>query len=976
MNKLQEAFRIALAFLKSDDKMKKMRLFFVVLKRDGLKEVKRRVFLLIYQNKNNAISRDDLLSTSRNIFKNQQIEFSRDDIKVKMDAFTVMPFFSVIMPVYNTHPKWIERAIESLIKQVYDNWELCVVDDYSEDGRVRAILTEYAKKDTRIKVYFSQKNSGISITSNIALEMTEGEYVALLDHDDELTSDALFWMANEINNHNDAEIIYSDECKIDEKDNLFDFHFKPKWSPELLLNSMYIGHLTVYKKSLMQNFGGFRSEYDFSQDYDLALRISEQTDYIYHVERVLYFWRAIEGSAAKGGKDFARVSNLRALKAAALRRKIKNFRIIETPSANYLNIIGDISKKVSIIIPTDSYANLKRSIDSIFTKTAYSNYEIVAVCNSLLANQMEKEYSYADILKFSRYDKVFNFSDKCNQGVADSSGDIIIFYNDDVIPIESSWIEKLIEYLAIPGVGGVSPKLLFENGNIQYAGMVSGTPGLIGTAFNNWREDDSSDFLSLHKLVRNVSVLSGACCALKKTTFFSIGQYDSKNTPNGHSDVDLSYRILDAGLRCVYTPYATLIHIGNHTWNPQKDEQDKADIFLLKRWPKYLSEDRYFTDTMKKVLYRDFTYNFKVFSNIVKSDLYGTKNILLISHELSLTGAPIMLFAAAKELKKNGFYPVVISPEDGFLRKEFEKENIPVIVDEMIFKKHWLTEKFIKNFDLIVANTVMTFPIIEQLESYGVSILWWLHESAGLNFLKKFPNKESILHRCKKIIFVSNYASRFLEVPSNKLCILQNGTKDVFIESETNKKGQRLKFCVIGTIEQRKGQDIFVEAIKLIPKEIRARAKFFIVGRKSAATSFVNDLKERVSEIKEIELFEEMSHEEVLNFIQNSDVLVCPSRDDSASLVTIEAMSLQKAIITSDHVGVSEKLEDSVSCLSFPSEDIGKLASKMRFLIENPKKIEEIGKMARSIYLNEFTLEKFGKNFLQIVNTSIKNGKN
>ncbi|RYH64897.1 MAG: glycosyltransferase, partial [Alcaligenaceae bacterium] len=438
---------------------------------------------------------------AREVFQAQQSEFTLKELKDRIDAFDHRPLISIVMPVYRTPPKWLARAIESLQEQAYENWELCAVDDCSPADDQRRLLKEYASRDDRIRYQFMVENKGISAASNVALEMATGEYIALVDHDDEITPDAFYWVVKAINEHRSADFIYTDECKIDDTParTLFNFIFKPKWAPEILFNGMLTGHLTIYKTETVKRVGGFRPEYDFSQDYDLALRVSEVAKSIVHIERVLYLWRAIEGSAAGGGKTFARESNVAALSDYLKRNEIDAV-AHALPYANYVEVSVPKDIKVSIIVPSDSYENLRLAIQSLIAKTSFLNYEIVAVCNSPLATRLSAELA-ADRVVFSPYDKPYNFSDKCNQGANEASGDIVVFYNDDVFPIEINWLEKLVEYLFIPGVEGVSPKLLYEDETIQYAGMISGTPGLCGTAYNGVPRDANDPFLSMHKYV-------------------------------------------------------------------------------------------------------------------------------------------------------------------------------------------------------------------------------------------------------------------------------------------------------------------------------------------------------------------------------------------------------------------------------------------------------------------------------------------
>ncbi|MET0244490.1 MAG: glycosyltransferase, partial [Flavitalea sp.] len=477
-----------------------------------------------------------------------------------IEAFAVKPLFSIIMPTYNTKPSLLKMAIESVQKQVYTNWELCIVDDGSKSEETKDYLKNYPS-DPRIRLAFQGANGGISAASNEAIKISTGDYLALFDHDDELAPDALYWMVKEINQHPEAEIIYTDECKKNEAGDKSDYFLKPDWSPQLMLNMMYVGHFTVYhKKFLLEKVGMFRSEYDFSQDYDLMLRATEQTTAIRHIPKVLYYWRQTEGSAAVGDKPYARQTNIKALEDAVRRRNIDG-EVIELPTANRVKLKLSLKPFVSIIIPTDSYDNLTATIESIAASTSYINYEIVPVTNSKLIGQLDNKYPDLP-MNFVRYDKPYNFSDKCNEGAKGCKGEIVLFLNDDVRPLQVDWIENTIEYLELPGIGGVSPKLIYEDDSIQYAGMITGVRNLTGTSFHCYHRD-STAYINFPQLTREVSILSGACLAMRRDLFLEVDGFDAVNAPSAHSDVDLSFKILEKGLRCIYTPYAELRHIGH-----------------------------------------------------------------------------------------------------------------------------------------------------------------------------------------------------------------------------------------------------------------------------------------------------------------------------------------------------------------------------------------------------------------------------
>jgi glycosyltransferase involved in cell wall biosynthesis/SAM-dependent methyltransferase len=911
-----------------------------------------------------SLSRDGE-AIARVIFNEQQSEFTHQELRQQIGRFAHQPLISILMPVYKTPVQWLARVIESLQEQVYENWELCAVDDCSPSNDQRAVLQAFADKDQRVRFSVSAQNGGISTASNVALDMARGDYVALVDHDDELTPDALFWVAKTLNDRPGTDFVYTDECKIDDtaERRLFHFIFKPKWSPELMFNAMLTGHLTVYNTDLVRRLGGFRKQFDFSQDYDLALRVAERAKQIVHIERVLYLWRAIPGSAALGGKDFARESNIAALIDSLVRQGI-NGTAIPSLHANRVKVKVPEGVKVSVIIPSDSHPNLSKAIEGLLTKTDYPDLEIVAVCNSPLADQLSHELAGKPGIVFSRYDKKFNFSDKCNQGARDASGDIVVFYNDDVFPIEPDWLRKLIEYLYVPGVGGVSPKLLHENELIQYAGMISGTPGLCGTAYNNVPRDASDAFLSMHKYVRNVSILSGACCAFKRAVFWQVGGFDAVNTPHGHSDMDLSFKLLEAGLRCVYTPYATLFHIGHGSWNVKKGKY-KADIFMLKHWGARVSEDANFTDSMKRVLYNDFRFHYKIHaSHLDPNRTYTGPDVLFVSHELTLTGAPRMLLYAAQAVLARGGFPVVVAPTDGPMRLELIQAGIAVIVDESVTQNHFLFGGFAKNFDTVVINTIALANVVKQLQMFeDLDIVWWLHEGRALQ--AELAKQTDINRKSVRLVCVSTYAKSF--APAGfQVEILHNAVPDQRDCVRLATSRRPFTFALPGTIEPRKGQDIFADAILRLPEDVRRNCRFVLSGKLwPMHTSFWDAIQEKMKNVPGFEYLGLLEHDQTIEFIAAADVIICSSRDESFSLTVTEAAMLGKPVTLNRHVGISEVLEDGVSCLMAIPDNPLSLSEKMLQIYKDSALRAMLGTQVRLVYERELTIKRFGEDFIE-----------
>lgn len=904
----------------------------------------------------------------QSILEEQQRELSRREMELQVAEFEHTPLISVIVPLYNPPMEWLPRVIETLQAQIYPYWELCVADDGSPKPEGRDYMKAMAKMEPRIKFIAIEKNGGISAASNVALELAKGEFIALVDQDDEITTDAFFWMIKRLNEKPQSDFIYSDECKLDSKAAVkyFDFYFKPGWSPRLLMNHMYTGHLSMYRTSLVKKVGGFRSKFDFSQDYDLALRISDNTSNIEHVERVLYFWRAIETSAATGAKDFARVGNMHALKDWYNRHGL-DVVMQMMPRGNYGRIIKENWPLVSVIIPTDNEENLCNSIRGLLEATSYSNLEIIPVTNSKLANETEKEFAYLeDVLHICRYDKPYNFSDKCNTGAQIAHGEVFLFYNDDVVPTQKDWLERLVELLDIPDIGSVSPMLTKPDNMLQYAGMITGTPGLVGTAFNGYPADDYIYGVYNHMLLRDVTVLSGACFAIKKELFCKVGGFDAENTPNGHSDVDLSFKIIDNGFYNVYTPYSRLVHIGNHSWH-ETLVKDKADIYCLKQWGKFLVRDKMFTESQKQMFYVDFPYKYEIYSpdNVSNSDS-KKRDILFVTHELSRTGAPIALMDAVKCSLIQGDFPVVLSYKDGDLREEYLNLGVTVIIDESAKNEHWMFERFARNFDIVFINSIAAYSAVNLLKDSLPDVYWWLHD--GWYALKycdgKLPKE---LGRNVNPLFVSEYVKKVIEESgyNYKGEILRLGG-DLPENKVREYNKEKLRFLFIGSFEERKGPDILTGAIKLLPSEIAAQCEFVLIG----SPMFI-DVYKRMQEFAEehgnVIISENIPREDVLKLYRSSFATIIPSRDEPLSIVAIESMAASCPVICSDHCGIAHFMVSKENGIIFDSENVRQLADIIAYAVRHLDEMDKMGREGQKIYLKYFTLEAFRENYCAVV---------
>jgi GT2 family glycosyltransferase len=485
-----------------------------------------------------------------------------------LEILPLRPRFSVIMPVYNAPESFLREAIESVIDQVYPDWELCIADDASPNASVRAVLEEYASKDARIKVSFRETNGHIAAASNSALELATGDFIVLLDHDDLLSADALYENAIVVNRRPEVDVIYSDEDKVDEVGRRSDPYFKPDWAPDTLLARNYISHLGVYRRDLIQAIGGFRVGFEGSQDYDLVLRATEQTDRIAHIPRVLYHWRIHSQSSAgtRDQKNYALDAATRAL-TEALERRGEPARVIhDEVRLGLYTVRYEITKpgKVSIIVPTRDHGDdVDRCFRSLFERSTYHDFEIILLDNGSADPESLRVFGKwlalePERVKLVEHNVPFNFSEINNFAVSRSSGEYLLFLNNDTEIITEDWLEAMIEQAQRPSIGAVGAKLLYADKTVQHAGVIIGLGGVAGHSHKYFPADDPGYFYTL-QTVNNFSAVTAACLMVRRDVFEQVGGFD-EGLAIAFNDVDLCLRIRDAGYRNIYLPHVNLYH--------------------------------------------------------------------------------------------------------------------------------------------------------------------------------------------------------------------------------------------------------------------------------------------------------------------------------------------------------------------------------------------------------------------------------
>jgi GT2 family glycosyltransferase len=541
-------------------------------------------------------------------------------IRESSATLAYQPLLSVIMPVYNSDERWLRAAIRSVQGQLYTKWELCIADDCSTDPKVARVLREYQAREPRIKIHFRDVNGHISAASNSALALAIGEFIVLLDHDDVLPAHALAAVVHELNRHPDADIVYSDEDRLDESGRRYDPYFKPDWNPELFYGQNLISHLGVYRTSMVRQVGGFRAGFEGSQDYELALRVVEQTQpsRIRHIPLILYHWRAIPGSAALNvhQKTYATDAARLAVQAHFSRTGIEAT-IEPAPRAAYYQRIRyrlpEPRPHVTIIIPTkDRVELLSRCVDSIVSRSTYGSFDVVIVDNGstdAASRAYFEQVQRNPLVTVLEFDGPFNFSRINNVAAARARGPFLCFLNNDTEVISPDWLEEMMSLAVRDGVGAVGAMLYYPNNTMQHAGVVLGMGGIASHAHRGQRRGMPGNY-GRAALTQTMSAVTAACMVLRKSILEEVGGFD-ETLAVAYNDVDLCLRIGARGYRNVWTPFAELYHF---------ESISRGDDLKGANLPRFLAESQAMRDRWQGLLTADPYYNPNL--SLTRADLW------------------------------------------------------------------------------------------------------------------------------------------------------------------------------------------------------------------------------------------------------------------------------------------------------------------------------------------------------------------
>lgn len=502
--------------------------------------------------------------------------------KQKNQRWKRKPLISIVVPVYNTPQTFLRQMIESVQKQSYSEWELCIGNASPDNQELKKVIEEY-KNDPRIQEVEIPENKGISQNTNRAMEIATGEWIGLLDHDDLLAPNALYEIAKAVCECPDAEVIYTDEDKVttDLKEH-FQPHLKPDFNVDLLRSNNYICHFFVASRDLIERVGGFRPEFNGAQDYDLILRCTEQAKQIVHIPKILYHWRVHKASTADNpaSKMYAFDAGKRAIEEHLRRCNTKGI-VEHTKDLGFYRVKYEVCGEplVSIIIPNkDQVASLKKCLDSIREKTSYQNYEIIIVENNSEEPETFTFYKKiaGDKIKIVTWEGEFNYSAINNFGVRHARGDYLLLLNNDVEIISEDWMKEMLSHCQRKEVGIVGAKLYYPDNTIQHAGIIIGIGGVAGSIFTGLPRAFSG-YLHKASIQLDLSAVTAACMLVKRSVFEQVGGLEEK-LKVAFNDVDFCLRVREKGYLVVYDPYAELYHYESRTRGAE-DTKEKVRRF-------------------------------------------------------------------------------------------------------------------------------------------------------------------------------------------------------------------------------------------------------------------------------------------------------------------------------------------------------------------------------------------------------------
>lgn len=885
----------------------------------------------------------------------------RSAMQAKIDAFRHRPLFSILMPVYNVDPRWLKEAIASVQQQVYPHWELCLADDKS----TRPDLIRYLDNlpsDPRIKLVRRAENGHICRATNSAAELATGEFVCLLDNDDELAPHALFAVTERLQQQPLADLIYSDEDKINERGRRYDPQFKPDWSPELLLSYNYINHFTVMRRSVFETAGRFRPGYEGSQDHDLLLRATELTDRIQHVPQILYHWRALPESTASsaGVKPIVHTSGRRAVEEALQRRGIAASLVVPL-FAQKLNLPvlaldgPDDGPRVAVLIVGDADA-ARRTVRNLAANTSYRNVRTDVVSSSAA------------------------LAEALNGLAAQCDEELLLVLEAGLEATEPRWLSRLVANLLVPGVGAVGAVIRDPARRFADAGPVLGQhDGIAPAPAFAGLQPGAISYYFYGEVTRNSAAISGRCLLTRRATFERLGGFDSRRFPESLWDVDYGLRVRELGQRCATVGGAELI--GNRS--PQC--ADPSALLALKRIAGRLRDPFHNPNCSER---QAWTPSCDSPLSLASEAVRPPVRALVVAHNLNNPeGAPRYLSEIVLGLHDRGaIAPVVYSPLGGAGARVYEAVGIPAIVRESAESRRfvdglWTPREFERaqiaaarllrdqRPEVVVANTLTTFPFVEAAARAGIPAVWIIHESYSReHLLRLFPpfarkRVEAAFALAARVVPASHDTAALFahldtrgnfRVIHNGLdpkpfddCISSTSRLDAVrrIGADTDKR----HIIAVGTVCERKGQHALVEAAAILARE-RSDFVVHLVGARTGIpyADYVRNLVRRRGLEAVVRLVPET--DSVWAYYRAADAFACTSHMETFSRAVLEAEAFGLPIISTPCCGLNEQVVWGANAMRFDFGDSSELATHLARLLSDDGLRQRMAVESRALF--------------------------
>jgi len=883
-------------------------------------------------------------------------------------ATTTGVTISLVVPVYNTPHEFLEEMIQSVLSQFYQKWELCLVDDASSMPYVREVLEAAAKSDPRIRVQFRSVNGHICEATNDGLNIAGGDFVALLDHDDALPPDALLHVAECVYEYPEVDWIYTDEDKIDETGRRYDPQFKGAWNPEMAITHNYTHHLTVIRKELISRIGGMREGFEGAQDLDLFLRIAENTTptRIRHIPQICYHWRSHEESTASQGtqKTYVFDSAHRAIQEALIRRKLSAGPFLPALAEKHGMCLYQLrwknelhkGREVTIVIPTkDRFDLLKRCVSSL-RKTVNWQFVRLMIVDDRSTDPATLEYLRelengdelkSRVIRPTKQGDSFNYARLINQAAAHVDTPYFLQLNNDVEAMHAGWLEDMMGWMSVEGVGIVGARLVYPDHTVQHAGVVIGPHGGLADHQFHQLPDSSVGYLALSHAARNVSAVTGACLLTATGLFREVGGFDEENFAVEYNDVDFCLRVMAHGKRVVYSPQATLCHLTSASRG--KSYNPKEHLNFIKKYRDF--KDPFFNrsilpDSMGMTINGRYA---------VHADRKKDLNVLFVVHALTLTGAPIVAYELARYFSEVMDFKVsVVSLQDGPVRERYEEGGLSVrvltdfpdmlhmsAVEAQVSLKGIGNDIDIEAYDLVVCNTLICYWGVVLADMFKVPSIWNIHESVGVtNYCAMFADASmrelvaSSFMKANRTVFQAK-ATRAMYADFDvygRFCTIPGGLSLNIIDqyrSTHSKNSIRQKYGIskesqvvtlIGTTCERKGQTVFLDSIKQLesnfPTGMTDNIVFLLVG--AVEGLYLDLLKKMIAQhgLKNVLLVGETK--DIYDYYMLSDIFVCASYEESFPMVVLLAMAFELPIVSTNVFGIPEIVSDGHEAILVP----------------------------------------------------------